>query len=291
MDVTPEMDSWIKQMHGQMADPPAPPARLAGRAFVTMTSQRYFAGTYVLAKMLYHVGVADPLYVYYRPHDPPPARLGELPNVRLFDVSAIVPEQERWELQAVRTALFMRCGLARIFWLGSDCYPVTDPSYVFEDAANHWAVFWEDQPEGDRFEPAMYGLPEWARNATYQVQGDTVALDVAKAWKALALTHWFNVNGHHFYQHAWGDQTQLRAAWHLTGACRMKYAEGAVDWESFPGIFLHQGTDGATPLIVHRVASKWHAGGSFSMPLTRDNRLPMESVAWGYYEDWLRGKG
>jgi hypothetical protein len=281
---------WALQLRAAAGTVPPPPEGLVGRAYVTTTSANYFAGTWVLAKMLYRHGAADPLRVYYRPWDAPPARLGELPNVELHDLSAVVPECDDWPGYMIRSALFMRCGLAVPFWLGSDCYPVADVSYAFDDAKARGAVFWQDQPEGDKFAPGMYGLPDEAAAETFQIQGDTMAMDVAQSWRPLSVAHWLNCRGPMWFNRgAWFDESHFRAAWKLCGVPQFKYAPGAVDWQSVPGAFVHQGRDGVSPLIVHRVSSKWHGGGVFSQPLTRDERLPDEAAAWGFYEEWLRG--
>lgn len=281
---------WAAQLRAAARDVGPPPESLNGRGYVTMASRNYFAGTWVLARMLYRCGAADPLYVYCRPDDPPPPRLADLPNVELRDLSSVAPDYERQPPYVNRSALLLRCGLRLPFWLGSDCYPVADVSYVFDDATARGAVFWQDQPEGDKFAPGMYGLSDEAAAETFQIQGDTLAVDVAKSWRALSVAHWLNYRGPvWFNQGSWFDQSHFRAAWKVCGVPQFKYAAGAVDWQTVPGVFLHQGRDGTTPAIIHRVASKWHPGGVFSMQLARDERLPMEAEAWGYYEEWLRG--
>lgn len=287
MDDAGLRDEWVNRLQKAIRLTDRKPG---GAAVVTTTSRNYFAGTWVLARMLQRFSPGLDLWVYYRPDDVPPDRLDSLSNVRLLDLSVPVPEYSYWPIYTIRSALLMRCGLKLAFWMGSDTYPVADVSGVLLDADANGAVFWEDQPEGDKFDPAMYGLPSSAREATFQIQGDTLAMNLEKCRRPLAVAHWLNLNGPTWFNRgAWYDQSHFRAAWALCGRPQFKYAPGRVDWQSSPGHFLHQGRDGTSPLIVHRVASKWHPGGAFSMPLTRDDRLPCEAEAWGYYEEWLKG--
>jgi hypothetical protein len=270
---------------------PSPPPS-SGRAYLTISNPDYNAGTYVLASMLRHVGANDPVHAWHWRDMPPAAYLRGLVELRhLDDIPGASPSMR---IDALRSLLLLHCGLSQAFWLGSDVYPVADPTPCWGDATRWGAVWWREVPHGDRIVPANYGLPDHARHDTYQIQGDTILLDLSRpeVYRAVALTHWFNERPERFDRagEAHGDQTQYRAAWALCGLRQHFYTLDRVDWTSWPLIYLHQGRDGRTPLFVHRVGAKWPTGGRrWNGPPVYHLGLPLEDVAWRYYREVAGG--
>lgn len=243
------------------------------RAIVTLTSRRYWPGTYVLAKMLRHYGCEVPLHVYT-------TEIDDLPNeMRSLRRTIFYPSDHDLASAGKKRALVMAGRPERYqFYLGSDTYPVKNLDVCFDDVVGHDCLLWEDIPDGDRFIPEHYGFPPEVKLSTFQPQGDTMLFDMnicreALLWAAHNIDN--NAPGG-----SCGDQTTYRAAWYKFGLEQYRYGTGPVDWTSVEQVFLHKDAGGQT-LIVHRVGSKWPL--TFGSPLTFNRNIPEEPEAWHYY--------
>lgn len=271
---------------------PDPPPGLRRRAILTISNPDYNAGTYVQAKMLRRVGCATPLDVWHWRDAPPAPFLRGLPGVNLRHLDELPGVTPATRFDEVRSLLFLHCGLAECLWLGADVYPVAPVDAIWPDLVAG-AVWWREVPLGDKFLPGNYGLPEHTRTSTFQIQGDTILLDLANpaVYRAVGLTHWFTRFPERFDRggESHGDQTQYRAAWAVLGLPQFAYTTDRVDWQSFPLVYLHQNRDGKTPLFVHRVGSKWPLPGRrrFNGDPVFHATMPMESAAWGFYREAL----
>lgn len=251
---------------------PPTPAHLDRRTIYTLTSPRYWAGTYILVKMLRHYGCDVQVCVYTTEYDELPDAMRELRRTLFFP-----SDHTGATVAKARCDLLLNTQDRYVGYLGSDVYPVQNVTPCFEHLADREAIFWEDIPDGDKFLPEQYGLDPAAKLSTFQPQGDSMFLDMEKCWPAVYLTR------HLILQNSpgsCGDQTQFRAAWALLGKKQFSYAGQPVDWKSVPHIFLHQSWDGS-PLFVHRVGSKWPP--MFGSPLVFESKCPEENEAWHYY--------
>lgn len=223
------------------------------RAIVTMTSEQYFPGTYILAKMLQLTGCKYPLRVYYEGRLP--EKIAELENVEAREWTRLDPIH----VERTKVLLELDYYCDQIMYLGSDCYPVADVSPCFDELDD--ALFWEDAPTGQ--DPTIPG---------YAVQGDAMLFDLKKCRVALALTHTLNRYTDR------PDQQNFAIAWNALGIKQKGY--GPVDLR-VPHVFLHMRE--GKPLIVHRVGSKWPR--LFIRPPVYVPELPCEAAAWSFFRE------
>jgi hypothetical protein len=193
----------------------------------------------------------------------------------------------RRDVGYLRPRTILESGFKTAWVLDADAYPVVNPSYLFEDAERHGAVFWREHPDGDIFIPERYGLHDYASQQMPQVQGGSYCIDVTKCYTGLELVQWLNDRRDHWFQHALGDQTQWRAAWLLLNLPRIFYSREPVE-HSKVWVFNHQGRDGKSILLVHRTGCKLARDGAFSLPLKRYDDLPLESMAWDLRDEALK---
>lgn len=277
--------AMLEKLRHAAATLPDPPSNLSGSGVVTFTSTKYFPGTYVLIRMLRHFGYRGLIQVWERPSEPVPDILREQPGV---EIRQIIDTCEKHRLYH-RTWALMNCGLKNVFLLGSDAYPVADITPCFDDLHHAGNVLWQDHTTGDPIHPALYGLPESIKQTTFTPQGDTMLLDVSRMWKPLALTHWINCHDNYYFPWQIGDQTSWRVALEMTKTPIYRYSPDRVD-ASLQVVFVHQGRDGTSPLIVHRTGAKMAPDGVFppnkSLPPVEIDNLPFETTAWNYYDEY-----
>lgn len=260
------------------------------RAILTQSSRNFWPSTYVQLRAIEHVGCKLPVVIYHPECDPPPACISE--RAKCLSTDKAIGEDASSFRQWHRSTILLNCGIREVFVLGSDVYPVRDPTPCFDDLTQPSifveekpAIFWRDIPLGWQWEPIHYGLSEDTLHTTFTPQGDTILLDTLRCRKGIELANWFNRRGGYYFTFGCGDQTQWRAAWALLGWKQHCYSWEPVEWSRYT-VFVHNGRDGL-PLFVHRSACKFAAPGVFPNPLTRFDDLPMESEAFGFYADWL----
>ena len=235
-----------------------------------MAAEQYFPGAFILGSMLKHVGCQIPFHLWVNPDAKVPEKLAEVATIH------------RWErregIEAERTRLLLTLDFEKVFWLGCDCYPVVNLDYMFDDCDE--AIFWREVPGGQRFDPADFGLPASAAETTFQIQGDTVLLDLDKCRKAIGTAHAFNMKPERFFARNFGDQATFRAAWALHGMRQFSYSPEPVDWQTIAHVYLHLGKD-LRPAIVHRLGSKWPM--MWGQPPSYIQSLAHEAAVWQMY--------
>lgn len=272
----------IATMRERIATLKSPPA-LSGRGIVTVTSPNYWPGTWILLRMLQHVGCMLPVQVWYRSNDGLPDRIAQFPGV----IPRIIYGTEYRQHQ--HTDALLQCGWREVFYIDSDAYPVIDPEPCFDDLVDidNGTITWQDHPDGDAFAPWLYGLPADTAKTTFTPQGGVKILDMVKAWRNVTLANWFCRNEEFYFPGQLGEQAQFRAAWALLGEAPKKYGPDRVAWNpSEPFYLIHQWRDGITPFVIHRGSCKFAAPGVFHRPPIRANGLPMESESWRFFEEW-----
>lgn len=268
-----------------LADLPAFQSDGAGRGYIVIGGGKYAAGVYLSIRMLREVGSDLPVQVWHRGQaEPVPACVRELPGVTVIDAEAH-PARSSWRVLG-GWQLKMIAGLWSGWreWIFSDAdnYPVVDPAPLFDNSTG--AVLWPDLEMNDGgCKWASYGvMPPTPNRGT---NGGSAVFDAARCWRALWLAHWFDMHSEYYYKPefgtgGYGDQDQVRAAFHITGT---PYTLPAVRPENRGGIFLQKGLDGRVA-FVHRIHDKPRPGG-----LTRhDAGIPRESDAhriMGEYRD------
>lgn len=244
---------------------------------ITLTSPDYWVGTRVLIKMLRHTGCKLPVEVWYQ---------GDKPRIDDCDLREITPHGH--PIYSLHIRAMLDSQFSRLFYIGSDAYPVVDLTPMFGDLEYPGAIFWREQPNGQAFDPVVYGLPDGTKRTTWNVQGDTKLIDMKQCREAVRTAYHFAINPGIYGPGNFGDQSHFRAAWALHRLPQASYSGNCIDWTAFPFIYLHQGRDGEIA-IVHRVGSKW-AGKDptvFAKPMTFHRNLPLEEMAFKYYADSL----
>ena len=255
--------------------PPYPGDR-AGRGYIVIGGGKYAAGVYLSIRMLREVGSDLPVQVWHRGEaEPVPARVRELPGVTVVDAEAH-PARSTWRVLG-GWQLKMIAGLWSGFrqWIFSDAdnYAVANPEPLFDSPTG--AVIWPDIASNDGgVKWASYGVERPAVDRG--TNGGSAVFDAERCWRALWLAHWFDMHSEFYYKPEWGvggygDQDQVRAAFHITGA---PYTLPNDRPRVRRGIFIQNGLDGQ-PVFVHRIHDKPNPR-RFNR---KDRGLPLEETA------------
>jgi hypothetical protein len=273
--------------------PPYPGTSPGGRGVVLAGGgNRYFPSLYVTIRALRHVGCSLPVQVWYL------GREGEMPGghrrllarwgVECVDATAGHPGRlyrilNGWQLKVFALA---HCPFEEALLLDADCYPVRDPSLLFEDPGYRGAgaVFWPDLPTGAAVDWRPFGVPPSPR-----VTIDSAAVLVNKrlCWRPLQLAWWYNDHSDWSYAHGYGDKHTFEVAWQRCQVPSVMYTEVA-DWAVHS--FRHVGPDGR-PLFVHRCRDKFRFGPA---PFVTDQNfeanhylpsLPLEAECFAWLAD------
>jgi SAM-dependent methyltransferase len=257
-------------------DIPAPEVA-EGDGVVTCGGGKYWPGVVVSVRMLREVSDL-PVQVWHRGGDEPiePADLDGVPGVTFHDATAYPHRRLRgWE---TKTQALVHCGLRRALFLDADAYCVSDPRPLLDLASQHRFVSWSDMAGQDKnMVWSAFGLSHSVCSRTPTIQGGQLAIDLVLARRELVVAHWLNQHSDYSYHFGFGDQDMWRVAFAATGGSRIDLGE--PPWDDVAFICSLQGV----PVAVHRCQSKMLRGESPK----RNNRLPKESKAFGYFHDWL----
>ncbi|QJX00106.1 alpha-mannosyltransferase [Frigoriglobus tundricola] len=272
-----------------------PAGRFCGRGIVIVGGgATYFASLYVTVRAIRHVGCRLPIQVWYLGREdelPAPRRaVLERYGVACVDADAVRARfpcriLNGWELKAFAV---LHAGFEEVLSLDADCYPVRDPSYLFDEPGYRatGAVFWPDLPFGPTPDWAAFGVAPTGRRT---LETGQFLLDKRRVWPALRLAWWYNDHSDWSYLHGYGDKSTFEVAWARCGLPHAMYTE-AVKWES--DCFHHIGPEGAV-LFLHRCRDKFRLGEPAYMTPQNftSNRfhpdLLMETECFG----WLRELG
>lgn len=262
----------IADMRAFMASIGEPP-KWYGRGIVVTTSSAFAGGAYVLLRMLQHVGCRLPVQIWYREPDRPHPIFREFPFVELRSFQDFAAACETHYRQYQHYFAIRNSGWRDVIYLDCDLYPVEDITFLGLNIRDGFAT-WQDLDSSTAFAPELYGL---SGSRGFQPQGGIKIVDVETAWQALRLTEWLCMNEAFYFPGQAGDQSQLRAAWLLYSLQPHNF--GKV--EHVAGKALIHACDGK-PMFVHRVGCKM----GFEEGCRIDS-LPMEDIAWSYFEEWL----
>lgn len=242
------------------------------KGILTLTSKPYWVGTQTLVYMVRTTGCKLPIEVWYQ---------GEKPDI---EDAVLLPLESEKHQPASHAKAMLQSELKQILYMGSDAYPVVDVTPWFDDLGYPGAIFWREQPNGDKFNYKVYGLPECTLRTTFQVQGDTKLIDMEKCRDAVELAYEYCA-GDGYQEGNYGDQSHFRAAWARECLPQASYSTDCIEWRRWKFIYAHQGRDGINPGIVHRVGSKWpwETSRTFPCPLVYHDDLPMEREAFDCY--------
>jgi hypothetical protein len=271
---------------------PYPAERFRGRGVVIAGGgPAYFPSLYVTVRAIRHVGCSLPVQVWYlgRENELPADRRATLERygVECVDADAV---RERhpcrilngWELK-VYAVLHAR--FEEVLSLDADCYPVRDPSYLFDDPGYRQtgAVFWPDLPQAPGPNWSAFGVPPPGRG---QIETGQFVVNKRRGWRPLQLAWWYCDHSDWSFLHGYGDKGALEVAW---VKCETRYTiySDTARWAA--DSFHHVGPDGGL-LLLHRCRDKFRFGDPTYMtpqPFAANRfhpELPLEAECFG----WLR---
>jgi hypothetical protein len=251
----------------------------------------YFPSLYVTIRAIRHVGCSLPIQVWYlgRENELPADRQDILAryNVECVDADTVRKRHpcrilNGWELK-VYAVLHSR--FEEALSLDADCYPVRDPTFLFDEAGflDTGAVFWPDSWDGTPLDWRPFGVSPTGRRS---FESGQFLLNKRQIWRPLQLAWWYNDHSDWSYLHGYGDKHTLEVAWAKCGTPYAMYQED-VKWaqESF-----HQvGPEGGL-LFIHRCRDKFRFGDpTYMSPQSfAVNRfypeLPLEAECFGWLQ-------
>lgn len=242
--------------------PPYPSGRCRGRGVVIAGGgAAYFPSLYVTVRALRHVGWEGPVQAWYlgRADELPPARRALLGRHGVECVDADEVRRRHpcrilngWELKAFAV---LHAPFQEVLSLDADCYPVRDPSALFDDPGYRrtGAVFWPDLRDGPPLDERPFGVVPSGRAS---VESGQFLVDKRLCWRPLQLAWWYNDHSDWSYLHGYGDKHTLEVAWARCGAPYTMFRDDA-EWSLHS--FKHVGPDGRL-LFVHRCKDKFRFG-------------------------------
>jgi len=251
----------------------------SGDGIVIVGGGKYFAAVYCNVRLLRHIGCKLPIEVWYL------GRNNEMPEkwqaiLEAYGVVCMDADKVReqvpmrilngWELKfyAIQQSSFRR-----VLFLDADCYPMREPSFVFDDPRflGSGAVFQRDTPN-DKYEwikpevLEMVGLP---RESVWDLESGACLIDKQRWGKALAMTVWLNSYSDLMYQVVYGDKTTPALASRIMGQpyAIPRNAPGGGAWGLmqywFDGLEMWQHRIHCKPVIQQ---AHFHSGQNDSRP-------------------------
>jgi len=261
-----------------------PPATLSGRGIVIVGGgAKYLPGTYVLLRMLRHLGCTLPIEVWHLgPAEMPGVWVDRLmPYLghggairdayqvadqldqaglarRASPLMPIAATLYGWE---AKLFALQWCNFEEVLLLDADQVPVRDPAFLFDEPEylKHGAVFWPDRPdlEGHWHEVRRdtwraFGIPDDEYRAECEIETGQILMAKRRCWDGLNLSNWYCQNARNFYfKYEYGDKEVPRLVWHKL---RQRFARvphgphfacGGYAQTDFEGKWLFQHRHGA----------------------------------------------
>ena len=239
-----------------------PEERFQGRGLVIAGGgMAYFPSLYVTVRAVRHAGWTLPIQVWYlgRENEMPPEYRALLEP---FGVECVDADEVRerhpcrilngWELKAFAV---LHSPFAEVLSLDADCYPIRDPSVLFDDAdyRQTGAVFWPDLWDAPPLDWSPFGL---APSGRVSIESGQFLVHKRLCWRPLQLAWWYNDHSDWSYLHGYGDKHTFEVAW---ARCGQRYTMFREDVEWSVHSFKHVGPDGRL-LFVHRCKDKFRFG-------------------------------
>lgn len=237
---------------------------------------KYEPGIYLHIRLLREFGCTLPVQVWHRGEDEPVSDVVRaLGGVAIIDATTH-PARSRWRVLAgwpLKMIAVLWSGWREVMFSDADNYPVSNPEVCFDHNPTG-AVLSPDQSGCDiNCKWHSFGIePPTPNRGT---NGGLEIFDVVKVWRALWLSHWFDMHREFYYQEqfgvgGYGEQDARRAAFVLTNTPYHLYAPRPLHFHD--NVFVQAGPDSVTPMWVHRISDKPR-----HQPRKRLARLPMEN--------------
>jgi FkbM family methyltransferase len=272
---------------------PPPPGDWSGRGIVTCAGGwRFLAGAYVLARVLRWLGWPHPIQAWYLgdhgEHDPCFDRVTAGLGVEWVDACAHAREHgvavRRWGGWELKSYAVLHSPFREVLYLDADCYPVREPTYLFDHPAVRaaGALFFPDDggaANGAPLEPGQWWRFGLADRREPDFESGQLLVDKSRCHRALHAVRWLNDHSDYVFRHVYGD----KSTWHLG------FRAAGADYRLAPPVrwhnvaFLQHDPDGAVQ-FVHRCRDKPRLGGNAfeyctsqrSANMVRDDVLPHE---------------
>lgn len=288
-----------KEAHRIAADryvsrlPPYPASDYSGRGIVIAGGgRRYFPSLYITVRAIRHVGCALPIQVWYLGRDDEmPQQYRDL--LEPFDVACIDGDEVRrehpcrilngWELEVFA---ILHSPFEEVLSLDADCYPVRDPSILFDDPGYRrtGAVFWPDLKDSPFLDWSAFGAQPTGRRS---IESGQMLINKRSCWIPLNLAWWYNDHSDFSYLHGYGDKHAIEIAWARCAMDHHRFSEEAP-WSVHS--FIHWGSD-LRPLFVHRCKDKFRFSeqGYLNPQNFAENRYaehaPLERECFGWLKE------
>jgi Mannosyltransferase putative len=200
-----------------------------------------------------------------------------LQGVTLHDMEALQPRPRIIGGWPMKLVAILNSGFRRALYLDADAYLVDGPGMLFDVAAKTTFVYWQDLDACEANVPwRRLLLDEQRGRKVPQVQGGHYCVDVAAAYRMMAVAYWMDQHSDFFYRHVYADQDLLRIAIGLTE--QPYHVPDIARWR--PRAFV-VGFPHIKPIIVHRCQ------GKLFPYLGRNQKaawLPQEDLVWNLFE-------
>jgi FkbM family methyltransferase len=294
------------EAHRRLADeyvaalPSYPEGKYRDRGIVILGGGVFFPGVYVTVRMIRHFGCKLPIEVWHDAAAEPifPHWLEPF-GARCIDINAHMNEHGPPRIRggwANKFYALLHSSFEEVFYLDSDCYPVTDLTPLFE-LNTHGALFWQDIPGGDHHHGFIYSDHGYVP----PIQGGQFLMDKRRSWRGLLLAQWWNERADFSYHHGFGDQDVLRGAWR---SLQLPYRMCAGPCQFDQVGLVVFGPDGFTPALAHRTVDKFRLpflsmkDSSATEPFLHHHyladkgprfhaRYPGETIAFQYFREFL----
>jgi hypothetical protein len=276
------------------------------------TGGKFFPSAYISLRVLRRVGCTLPVELWYlgrnKEKEPWMEKACAGLNVRWIDadkVATIHPCQilNGWELKAFAV---VHSRFREVLYLDSDCYPVSDPTYLFNDEAfkRHRAIFFPDKTEEDlHVWCPVHGVPDPRTILGIEpvheraIESGEFVVDRERCWKELNLALHLNEHSDFWYKFMYGDKETFHLAWRKL---RTEFTMPEGRWKWIPPAMIHHDMAGRD-IFVHRCRGKfvlpWQNGQRSGFMSGQEHwnkvvqQLPHEEFCWTALADLVKLSG
>jgi alpha 1,2-mannosyltransferase len=313
--ITPKPVITYEELHaGQrqaVLDFAREPRNYSGRGIVTTVYDREFPSSWVLFSELARLKVDLPIEAFHGDGELSAQNARLIASLGLNIKVRVLPDPAGGF--AMKPLSIYRSAFREVMWIDCDCFPVRDPSFLFDDEeyVAKGSLFWRDVTGVDRsglWHPAakvwpLFNVPP---NDAEEFESGQLLINKAKCWAELGLTLHFNSMQAIYGALVYGDKDLFRLAWQNLAYARKKAPEGnrylsdpkRVPYGFMPygpfhmgrpnhmhkwggGTVLVQRDRNGAPLFVHRNLDKFRLTGE--NPFNAD--VPNEAI---YHEHLAR---
>lgn len=248
---------------------PTYPGGFSGRGIVIAGGGKYFVSTYVTVRVLRHVGCQLPIQIWHFTGEADENMRALLDPYSVEWINAETHPKAAafrfhdtwWKGWQLKAFAILHCSFREILYLDADCYPVRDPSDVFDwkSYCEFGATFFPDVEFSagllPKDAPAAFGVPDFTDTPNESGQ---LIIHKEWCWRELNLALHYNQMPEFTYRHLWGDKDTFPLAWHRLGR---KYARMWPTSQLTPQAILHFDQHHKV-LFQHRAPDKFRLSGT-----------------------------